>query len=358
MDFSLSEELVMIRDMARDFVTNELLPIERDVLVREKGGSRGAPIPSDKRARLKKLAVEQGLWAMSVPEALGGGGLSTLGACLVAEELGKSFVDFDFGDIPPILFEADLAQRQAYLTPAISGEKECAVAIAEPDGGGPGSIQTRASQKDEGWCLNGIKLVSDADFYLVLAETDSGPAFFLVDTVPARDGRLVLEETTVQAGNVLGPIGGATALSGKYRDARLVRTAARKIGAASRLLEMSAQYARDWKSLGQSLAVHPSVRCALADMEIETEAARWLVYRAADQIDGGMEARREAARASLYAAEMVARAIDRTNAVFGGPAFAAALPLLDEYGRMLDRDRTDPLVEMQRLYLTHELVRN
>src|SRR5512140_3366596 len=122
MDFNLSEELVMVRDMARDFVTNELLPIERDVLVREKGGSRGAPIPADKREHLKKLAVEQGLWAMTAPEALGGGGLSTLGACLVAEELGKTFVDFDFGEIPPILFQANPEQQAKYLAPAIAGE--------------------------------------------------------------------------------------------------------------------------------------------------------------------------------------------------------------------------------------------
>src|SRR5512144_2876600 len=119
MDFNLSEELTMVRDMARDFVTNELLPIEREVLVREKGGTRGAPVPAEKREHLKKLAVEQGLWAMTAPEALGGGGLSTLGACLVAEELGKTFVDFDFGDVPPLLFEANAEQQQAYLRPAV-----------------------------------------------------------------------------------------------------------------------------------------------------------------------------------------------------------------------------------------------
>src|SRR5512138_3851866 len=132
MDFSLSEELTMIRDMARDYVTNELLPLEREVLVREKGGTRGAPIPAEKRARLKNMAVEQGLWAMSAPESLGGGGLSTLGMCLVAEELGKTFVDFDFGDIPPLLFDASPEQREKYLAPAIAGERECALALAEP----------------------------------------------------------------------------------------------------------------------------------------------------------------------------------------------------------------------------------
>lgn len=351
MDFALSEELTMIRDMARDFVTNELLPIEREVLVREKGGTRGAPIPAEKRTRLKKLAVDQGLWAMTAPEEIGGGGLSTLGACLVAEELGKTFVDFDFGDIPPILFDANTEQRAKYLAPAIAGEKEVALALREPD---TDEIKTRATREGDVWQLNGTKLVDAADVYLVFAQADEGMTCFIVEGVVTQDGRLKLENVRVPAANVLGEVGGAFALGKKYQNARWARAAARKVGVAARLLEMSAQYARDWKALGQPLAVRPAVQRYLAEMATEIDAARLLVYRAACEIDEGKDAQENARRAHLFASEMAQRAIDRTIEIYGGPAHAADLPMLRIYST--DGKSGERVLELQRFQVANGLM--
>ncbi len=356
MDFSLSEELTMIRDMARDFVTNELLPIEREVLVREKGGSRGAPIPADKRARLKKLAVEQGLWAMAAPEALGGGGLSTLGACLVAEELGKTFVDFDFGDVPPVLFDANAEQQGKYLAPAISGEKEGLLALLEPGMNGGSVFKTRATRVGDGWKLNGAKLAGNADFYLVFVQTDEGPTCFIVDGVVTQEGQLLLNDTLVPAANLLGKVGQAFELGKKYRNARWLRAAARKVGVAARLLEMSWQYARDWKSLGQVLAVRPAVQRYLSEMAIEIDAARWLVYYGACELDEGREAGQAAVRAHLYASEMAQRAVDRATEVYGGPAHAADLPMLRAYAAVVDDKTSERIMEMQRVQVASNLV--
>jgi acyl-CoA dehydrogenase len=352
MDFTLSEELTMIRDMARDFVQNELLPIEREVLVRDAqvGGRRGAPIPPEKRARLKRLAVDQGLWAMTAPEALGGGGLSTLGACLVAEELGKTLVDFDFGDIPPILFDANGEQREKYLKPAIAGEKEIALALREPDSD---EIQTRATREGDSWILNGAKLAEPADVYLVFARADEGVTCFIVEGLAVQDGKLALENARVPASNVLGEIGGAFVLGKKSQNARWVRAAARKVGIAARLLEISSQYARDWKALGQPLAVRPAVQRNLADMAIEMDAARWLVYHAACEIDEGKDARASAPRAYLFAAEMAQRALDRTIEIYGGPAHASDLPILRIYGA--DRKANERILELQRFKVTSSL---
>ncbi len=354
MDFTLSEELTMIRDMARDFCTNELLPIEREVLVREKGGTRGAPIPAEKRAHLKKLAVEQGLWAMTVPEALGGGGLNALGGCLVAEELGKTFVDFDFGDVPPILFDASEEQQQKYLAPAISGEKECALAVREPDS--DDAIKTRAERNGEAWVLNGSKVVGDADVYLVFAQAPEGVTCFIVEGVAPHHGILVLENTAVRGANVVGEPGGALALGKKYQGARQVRAAARKLGIAARLLEMSWQYARDWKSLGQALAVRPAVQRYIAEMAVELDAARWLVYHAACEIDAGKNAQEATLRASLFASETVQRAIDRTIEIYGGPAHAPDLPVLRVYGADGKDRSSERLVELQRFQLVQNLI--
>ncbi|MBI5649943.1 MAG: acyl-CoA/acyl-ACP dehydrogenase [Chloroflexi bacterium] len=349
MDFTLSEELQMIRDMARDFVMNELLPIEREVLVRDAqpGGarpeqSRRMPIPREKMVALKTKAVEQGLWAMNAPEEFGGGGLSALGGCLVAEELGKSFVDFDFGDVPPQLFDANAEQREKFLKPIIAGEKEIAFAAREPDGD---EITTRATHDAEGWELNGIKIAVQADLFLVIAQTDAGATCFIVEHQVTQDGKLVLQKTRVPDSNVLGEIGGAFALGKKYRNANLVRAGARKVGVASRLLELSAQYARDWKALGQSLAVRPAVQRWLAEMAIEIDAARWLIYRAAVANDANQDAKADAMRAHLFASETAQRAHDRTIEIYGGPA-----PMMPRV------NRDEQILELERFQIANSLM--
>ncbi len=356
MDFTLGEELTMVRDMARDFVTNELLPIEREVLVREKGGSRGAPIPPEKYETLKKKAVEQGLWAMSAPEALGGGGLSTLGACLVAQELGKTFVDFDFGDVPPILFDANDEQKEKYLAPVIAGEKECALALREPSWECSSEIETRARREGDAWCLNGAKVVNAADFYLVFAKADEGITCFIVEGITIQNGILKLENVPVPTSNILGQVGGALALGKKYRDARWARSAARKIGIAERLLELSWTYARDWKVMGQPLAVRPAIQRHLAEMAIEVDAARWLAYRTATEIDEGKDAHEDAIRVHLFASEMVERAMDRTVEIYGGPAHADDLPMLRIYGAALEGRNDEAVLQVQRFQIANNLI--
>jgi acyl-CoA dehydrogenase len=351
MDWTLSEELSMVRDMVREFVTNELLPIERETLVREKVGTRGAPIPREKSDALTRKAVDQGLWAMIVPEALGGGGLNTLGACIVAEELGKTFVDFDFGDIPPILFDANAEQRDQYLKPAMAGEIKIALAVREPDSD---DIRTRATRAGEKWWLNGTKQVDAADVYLVFGRTDGGVTCFIVEDLVTQDDLLILREVGVSPSRVLGEIGGALALGKPYRFARMTRAAARKVGIAARLLELSAQYARDWKALGQPLAVRPAVQRDLADMAVEIDAARGLVYYAAGQIDEGKDAREAAARAYLFAAEMAARAIDRTIEIYGGPAHAADLPIGRICGAALRASTR--MLELHRFRIANDLM--
>lgn len=356
MDFTLSEEMMMVRDMVREFVQNELVPIERDVLVREKGGMRSAPIPREKYGRLKKLAVDQGLWAMSVPEAMGGGGLTALGACLVAEELGKSFVDFDFGDIPPILFASNAEQRVKFLQPLVSGEKECSLALREP---GDENIKLWAEHGGEIWRLNGKKLAREADLYLVLAGTQAGLTCFMVERgqpgVHYQNGELILESVEIPAANLLGKAGGALELGKQQIDTRRVRSAARRLGIAARLLEMSSQYARDWKSLGQPLAVRPAVQRHLAEMAVDIDAARWLVYRAACEIDESRPAETEALRASLFASEMIRRAIDRTIQVYGGPAFAPDFPILRNYRSEGIAIRDEKILAVQRFQIANSL---
>ena len=293
---------------------------------------------------------------MSVPEALGGGGLNSLGACLVSEELGKSFVDFDFGDVPPILFETNPEQRKQFLNPLVAGEMECTIALREP---ATLELNLRATPDGQEWRLNGRKLAEEADLFLVFARTDAGVTCFVVERdrtgVFFRDGELILEDVRLPVSNVLGEIGLALSLAKKYQDARRVRSAARHVGRAARLLEMSSQYARDWKALGQPLSVRPAVQRDLAEIAIDVDAARWLVYHAAWEIDEGKPASAQALRASVFAGEMLHRAIDRTIQIYGGPALAPDLPMLRTYGADGDAKRAERILELQRFQVADSL---
>lgn len=319
MKYTLSEEMTMVRDTVRDFVTNELVPLERELVTVDAGPleRRGAPISAENQTRLKRLAIDQGLWAMTTPEAMGGGGLSALGASLVAEELGKTWVEFDFGDVPAPLFDASPEQKANYLAPMIAGEKECAVAWREPKAG---QIQTRAVRENGQWRLDGTKLSKPADAHLVFARCEQGLSCFIVSGLPVLDGRLTLKDVGVPSSGVLGEIGKAAELGAAYRPAEIVRAAARCVGVGSRLLEMGRQYARDWKVFGQPLAVRPAVQTGLAEMCAELEAARGMIYRAAEDIDNGVGDSTDAVKAHYFAAGMAQRALDRTVSIYGGPS--------------------------------------
>jgi acyl-CoA dehydrogenase len=176
--------------------------------------------------------------------------------------------------------------------------------------------------------------------------------------VTAGNGTLKLENAPVAGANILGEVGGALKLGRKYQDARAARGAARKVGIACRLLEASSQYARDWKALGQPLAVRPSVQRDLAEMAGEIDAARWLVYHAAWQIDEGRDAAEHVRRAGLYASEMVRRAIDRTIAIHGGPTLETDLPMLRIYGAPVKPGITQRILELQRALIASNLIDN
>ena len=106
MDFEIPEELKMVQSMVRDFVTDQLKPLERIVLGRAADLSDAQMfLPPDKEQELMGMVRDMGLWGLGVPEELGGVGLGTLGTCMVEEELAQTVLPFDFGDVTPLLFD-------------------------------------------------------------------------------------------------------------------------------------------------------------------------------------------------------------------------------------------------------------
>ena len=191
MDLTLTDEEREIRDWVRTFVTKELMPLEPQVLERERNGERGFSL--EELGELQDKAKQSGFFGVLTPEEYGGMGLSSLMAALIEIELGRTFVQFKFGgDADNILFHANDEQKKRYLEPTISGERHSCFAITEPGAGSDArNIRTSAVRDGDEWVINGEKTFITggdiADFTMVFAVTDKekgadgGVTCFLVD---------------------------------------------------------------------------------------------------------------------------------------------------------------------------------
>ncbi|HEX3222712.1 MAG TPA: acyl-CoA dehydrogenase family protein, partial [Nocardioides sp.] len=191
MDLTLTDEEREIREWVRTFVTKELMPLEPQVLERERGGERGFTL--EELRALQDKARQSGFFGVLTPEEYGGMGLGSLMAALIEIELGRTFVQFKFGgDADNILFHANDEQKKCYLEPTISGERHSCFAITEPGAGSDArNIRTSAVRDGDEWVINGEKTFITggdiADFTMVFAVTDKekgadgGVTCFLVD---------------------------------------------------------------------------------------------------------------------------------------------------------------------------------
>lgn len=387
MDFTIPEELKMVQTAVGKFVKDELIPLERDILGREGDPATGrVMLPPEEEERLFHLVQEMGLWGVSVPEELGGVGLPTLGVCLIEEELAKCVVPFNFGDVSPLLFEADEKQRKSYLQPLLDGEKRACLALFEAGGADPAMMTTTAVSEDGAYIINGQKIclantIDAGDFAMVFAVTDRGKGArggvtcFLVDRdTPGytiigsgeRTGRhaqvmapisLAFDNCRIPAENVLGKEGEAFYLGMKWLPARRIVRGARGVGAAERLLEVSKEYAKSWLSFGHLIEGRPSVQRDLADMAIDIHATRLMVFHAAHKADEEQDVHQEAAMVKVFATEMVERTADRATRIHGGPIYTKDLPLARLCRNAITTSISEQALELQRAIIARDLLR-
>ncbi len=381
MDFELPEELKMIQKLVRDFVTDKLRPLERELLGRAADQSDArANLPPEKEAELTGMVREMGLWGVGVPEELGGAGLDTLGVCLVEEELARTVVPFHFGDVSPLLFDCSAEQREKYLQPALNGQKRPILAFLEPESGtDPAIVRMKARRDRDDYILNGRKLSlsrpGDDYFALVFATTDNGLTGFLVDKdtagfsvrgggdkrgwlAPLREPlTLVFKNCREMAGNVLGEAGRALELGKHWLPARRVVRAARCVGVARRLLEEASTAAQSLEAFGQSVYKKANIRAALADIAANIRAARLMVYEAAWQADRGELLTRQAATVKLYATQAVQTIADRVAHIFNGPAYPASQPMARLCQRTLAAGAAELALERQRHVIARDIIK-
>jgi acyl-CoA dehydrogenase len=325
MDFTFGEDADMVRQTAHEFVRRDLLPQEPKFL-NSKDPAEQAAIVEAATGSLK----EMGLYSAGVPEAFGGGGLGPIETCLIADELGQTIIPVEWGELTPMLYECSDAQKPKYLAPVVEGSKAYSVAFDEPTPfTEPAKMATTATQTDSGWSLNGAKLLPrpKADLFLVFASGIGptgpiGPICLLLDSgapgAALTGNLLTLKDCTVSAEQVLGTPGKALSLGRKWFPLTRIIRAAAILGTCDRLLEVSAQYAHDWTSMGTHISERASIQQTLADMAGDIEALRWLVYHTAWLAAEGKKIEYDSMLVKLQVHKVLTETVNRSVRIHGG----------------------------------------
>ena len=380
MEFELSEEHKMVQSLVRDFVSDHLKPLERDLLGRAADQSdAAAALPPEREAELVRMVQALGLWNAGVPEEFGGPGLDTLGTCLVEEELAQTVVPFRFGDVSPVLFECNEEQRERYMEPALRNEKQPRMAIFEPGDGDQAIPAATAELSDDDYILNGKKVsfgrAAEDFFAVVFARAAAGPTCFLVDKDTAgmnvsehlevtgwmaqlrQRFMFSFENCRVPGSNVLGKDGKAFHLGGKWLPLRRIVRGARAVGTARRLLEEAAIQAGSFVSFGKSQNGRLNVQAALADIAVSVHGAALMVYEAAWKADIGKPVQQAAATVKLATSAMLQNVADRVSHVFNGPSFTRELPMERLCRGILEENIVSQAIKRQRALIASDIMR-
>jgi acyl-CoA dehydrogenase len=378
-NFGLPEEIVMLRDSARRFVEEHLLPLEADHADRP-------DLPDDVRATLQAKARELGFWAFDLPESHGGGGVGVLGMCVVMEELAKCNVpSFRAPSVftpylGPVLFHGTPAQQERFLAPVIAGTQRTCFALTEPGAGSdPSGMTTTAVREGQGWRINGRKIfitgADKADFVQLFARTRSGteelgvgcfivsrdaPGFRLGQSFdlmcPDRPWELLFDDVRVPDDQLIGRPGQGWALAREFLDKGRLLHGPKAVGRAERALALAVDYANQRRTFGAPLAERQAIQWMVADSTVEIHAARLMTYHAAWKADQGMDFHAEAAAVKLYADDMLMRVVDRAIQIHGGIGLSRELPLELMYRDARSRTITEGSSEMQRTIIARHVL--
>ena len=355
MDFELSEEHRMLKELVARFVADALVPLEAEVLERESRGE-GVGLTESERKPIDAKARELGLWGLDAPAEFGGSDLPVEAMVGVHEELAKTVTPYTFPPDSPnlrmLMVAANEEQRRAYLGPYARGETISAIGISEPGAGAdPAAMTTRAVRDGDQWVINGRKIwisrAQDADFTILMAVTDKtkgargGISAFLIDKatagfnvlrrIPMIGGHITyeiaLEDCRVSAGKLLGKEGQGFAPMQVRLSTRRVQMACWCIGIAQRALEMICDHARQRVTFGAPLADRQTIQWWVADAATRIHACRLMVYDAALKIDRGGDARSEVSMIKVFATEMAWDIVDKAMQTFGAMGMAKEIPL-------------------------------
>jgi alkylation response protein AidB-like acyl-CoA dehydrogenase len=349
MDFGLSDEQALIREVARTFTDNEIVPRARD---------------NDRECRfdldLVRQVAAQGYLGAIVPQEYGGAGLDYISYGLIVEELGRgdsairTVVSVQTSLVSAAILKwGNETQKRQYLPRLCSGESLGCFGLTEPDtGSDAASLRTCARRTNGGWLLSGAKmwisLGTHADVALIFAQTDPdlghrGLACFIVDTrqpgfqaspihhklgLRAADtASIALDDVQVADDQLLGEVGDGFKVAMSSLDSGRYSVAAGCVGICQACVDESVSYATERIQFGRPIAGFQMVQGMLADMKVETDAARLLVWRAGHLKDTGQPSTTETSIAKLYATEAANRCATTAIQVHGGSGYVDDHPV-------------------------------
>jgi alkylation response protein AidB-like acyl-CoA dehydrogenase len=351
MDFDLTSEQRMWREIVHDFVEREVKPKAREV---------------DETGEFNWEATHKmgplGLLGLNVPEEYGGAGVDAISSAIAIEELGWGCgstalaiaAHNGLGCASIALFGTD-AQKRRFLPAVASGEgRLAALALTESGAGSDlqGGVRTRAERTGDGWVINGSKMwctnASLADFIVTLVRTDpkGGSHSLSMIVVPTDTPGLHIgspekkmglkgspthavtyDTVRVPADHLLGEEGRGLTQTLIVLDGGRIGIGALSLGLAQAAFEEAVRYAKDRQTFGKKIAEHQAIQWMLADAATEIQAARLMVYNAAWLKSEGRPFTREAATAKLFATEMAERVCRNAIQIHGGYGYSREYPV-------------------------------
>ncbi len=380
MDFQFSEELTLVRDLARDFTDQVVRP----------ASPRIETTHTIERSLLESMA-EIGLMGVAIPERYGGSGLGEMGLCVVMEEItrGDFSVAVTFGahasiGAMSVLVGGTEEQKQRYLPDMAQGKILCAYALSEANAGSdPGAMQTRAVRDGADWVLSGEKVwitAGDvADVVTVYAVTDpekrakGGITAFLLPkgvkgfSVGKREEKmgqrgsstvtLVFDEVRLSDAQRLGGVGDGFKIAMGTLDRGRLALSANCLGCGKEAHGLSVSYAKQRETFGRAIGEHQAIQWMLADSATELYAIESMVYRTAWMCDSGQVFGRESAMTKLYATEALDRIVDRAVQIHGGMGYSSEFVIEKLYRDARVTRIYEGSSEIQRLVIARDVLR-
>ncbi|MGO9612181.1 MAG: acyl-CoA dehydrogenase family protein [Dissulfurispiraceae bacterium] len=349
MDYFLTEEQQMIRDLTRQIAQEKVIPVRAELDEKDE-------FPWE----VMKILAQSDLFGIIIPEEYGGLGKGSLELCIAVEELSRaclgvstSYAANALGTYPLLLFGSEL-QKRKYLPDIAAGKRLVAFGLTEPNAGSDaGGIQTTARLDGNEYILNGTKQWitngGEAEIYTIIAITDKskgprGASAFVVekDTPGFTFGKkekkmgirasstreLIFDNCRISKDNLIGKEGTGFIVAMKTLDSSRTGVGAQGVGVAQGAFEEAVKFARERVQFGHPVISFQAIQHMLADMAMQIEAARALVYSVARFVDSGAkEVTKESAMAKTFATDIAMKVTVDALQIMGGSGYMREYPV-------------------------------
>lgn len=375
MQFSFSEDQILLRGLAKEFTDSEIRPIAKQIDENEE-------IP---RSLIKKLG-EVGLLGTAFPEEYGGGGFGELGFCIAQEEVSHAcgstatMIGAHQSIGTNAIFKGGSEElKKKYLPSLTSGEMIASFCLTEPEAGSDSaSLKTHADLCGDKWILNGNKIwitnAGIADVLCVFAKTDKGFTGFVVErdfagvVIGPNEKKLGIkgsvtntvsfQDVEIPKENIIGREGRGFLTAMACLDAGRIGLGACCLGAAKEVFKLSTEYSKHRKQFGETISKFQGIQFMLAEMATKIYAMEGMVYRTAQDYDLKKDIAQSSAMVKLFCSEAMMEIADKALQIHGGMGFSRELPLEKFYRDARILKIFEGTNEIQKLIISRHVIKD